>query len=272
MFYLTVFALLAYSIVQLCYQIPYGFILLIFLASFYPAQRSLYQHVAAVADALEKNDIMKARHEVSMIVGRKTTNLNEAEISRAAIESLSENFSDGIVAPLFWLFTGGFIGATLYKATNTADSVIGHKNERYSAFGWAAARFDDLLNLPCSRLSALWILVAAFFVKNASPKNTLKTIFKDARRHRSPNAGWPEAAMAGALDFKLGGSRIYENEIITDSYMGSGRSELTSHDIRNSLKVYNIACMVQLSLFLSILLIQWFFKKSFPLNLSMLFS
>ena len=125
--------------------------------------------------------------------------LDEAGVARAAIESLAENFSDGIVAPIVWTALGGLTGGALYKAVNTADSMIGHKTERYAAFGWAAARLDDLVNLPASRLAALWIVLAAFLAPGASPSEAVRAVRRDASRHRSPNAGWPEAAMAGAL-------------------------------------------------------------------------
>lgn len=250
--YLSICGVVAYIITKICFQIPFGFIILVIIASTLPAQRSLYMHVAAVASALEHQGITEARLKVSMIVGRKTEELDEAGVSRAAIESLSENFSDGIVAPLFWLATGGLMGAVVYKAANTADSMIGHKNERYSAFGWAAARFDDLINLPCSRLSALWLTLAAFFIPGASPKTACQAVKRDARHHRSPNAGWPEAAMAGALGFKLGGPRHYGTETVKDGYMGSGKYDLTYKDIRKSLRLFSIACLIQVIVLLGL--------------------
>lgn len=172
------------------------------LASTLVAQRSLWQHVRAVATALRHNGLTEGRKAVSMIVGRDTTTLDEAGIVRAALESLAENFSDGIVAPLFWTALFGLPGAVFYKSVNTADSMIGHLNQRYGAFGMASAKLDDLINLPASRLAALCLMLA-------SPRqqwpHIWRTIKRDAPRHRSPNAGWPEAAMAAALNTLLAG-------------------------------------------------------------------
>jgi adenosylcobinamide-phosphate synthase len=209
------------------------------------AQRSLAEHVRAVADALEKGGLSAGRDAVSLVVGRDKTTLDEAGVARAAIESLSENFSDGVVAPLFWLVVAGLPGAALYKAANTADSMIGHKSERYLAFGWAAARLDDFVNLPASRLAALWIVLAALVTPRASAAAAIAAVRRDARRHRSPNAGWPEAAMAGALGLKLGGPRIYSGDFVEDHWMGSGRADASSSDIRAALRIYRAACAIQ---------------------------
>ncbi|MEI6202448.1 MAG: adenosylcobinamide-phosphate synthase CbiB, partial [Enhydrobacter sp.] len=217
------------------------------IASSLLAQRSLYRHVADVAEALETGGLTAGRKAVSMIVGRDPEQLDEAGVGRAAIESLAENFSDGIVAPLFWLAVLGLPGGIAYKAVNTADSMIGHKSEKYLAFGWASARFDDLVNLPASRLAALWLIAAAGCVPGGSPQRACATVRRDARFHRSPNAGWPEAAMAGALGLKLNGPRIYDGEIVDDPYMGDGRSEVTAADIRAALKLYRIACGLQIA-------------------------
>ena len=147
-----------------------------------------------------------------MIVGRNPDVLDEAGVARAAIESLAENFSDGVVAPLFWTALGGLTGGALYKAVNTADSMIGHKDDRYAAFGWAAARLDDLVNLPASRLAALWLVLAAALAPGASPFEAARAVRRDAAKHRSPNAGWPEAAMAGALGPEArGAARLWRN-------------------------------------------------------------
>ena len=215
------------------------------LASTLLAQRALAEHVEAVADALEKAGLDAGRDAVSLIVGRDKNTLDEAGVGRAAIESLAENFSDGVVAPLFWLALAGLPGATLYKTINTADSMIGHKSDRYLAFGWAAARIDDLANLPASRLAALWIVVAALVTPKASAAAAMEAVRRDARRHRSPNAGWPEAAMAGALGLKLGGRRIYSGAIVDDHWMGNGRAEVTPWDIQVALRLYRVACVIQ---------------------------
>jgi adenosylcobinamide-phosphate synthase len=209
-----------------------------------PAQRSLHTHVAAVADALDRG-LDEGRRAVSMIVGRDPESLDEAGVARAAIESLAENFSDGVVAPLFWMVVGGLPGAAVYKAANTADSMIGHKTERHRAFGWAAARFDDLVNLPASRLSAIWLVLAALVTPGARAGNALLTALCDARKHTSPNAGWPEAAMAGALGFALAGPRVYGAIHLDAATMGDGRRNLGPDDIRRALRLYRVALVVQ---------------------------
>ena len=221
-----------------------GFVLLALIAATLPAQRSLFTHVRAVADALERGGLAAGRRAVSMIVGRNTAVLDEAGVARAAIESLAENFSDGIVAPAFWLAIGGLPGGTLYKAANTADSMIGHRSPRYAAFGWAAARFDDVINLPASRLSVLWIVMAAPLA-GGSARGAWAAVRRDARRHRSPNAGWPEAAFAGALDLRLAGPRVYGTAMVDDAVMGSGRRDLGAGDIRRALALYRLACVTQ---------------------------
>jgi len=180
-----------------------------------------------------------------MIVGRDPDRLDEAGVARAAIESLAENFSDGVVAPLFWLVVGGLPGILIYKALNTADSMIGHLSDRHRAFGWAAARLDDLVNLPASRLSALWIVAAAACVPSASASAALQAVTRDASKHRSPNAGWPEAAMAGALGLRLAGPRVYHGHLVTDAWMGEGRADLNASDIRRALRLYRLACLIQ---------------------------
>ncbi len=217
------------------------------VASSMLAQRSLYTHVSAVASALETDGIEAGRQAVSMIVGRDTRALSEAAVSRAAIESLAENFSDGVVAPLFWMAVAGLPGAIAYKAVNTADSMIGHKSPRHLAFGWASARFDDLVNLPASRLSAFWLVLAAALSPGLSAERAIEVLFRDACHHRSPNAGWPEAAMAGALGIRLSGPRIYDGVEVAERWVGEGRNELTARDIRAALDLYRAACGLQIA-------------------------
>jgi adenosylcobinamide-phosphate synthase len=220
------------------------------LASSLIAQRSLASHVGAVADALDQGGLAAGRTAVSQIVGRDPERLDEAGVSRAAIESLAENFSDGIVAPAFWLAVGGLAGGAAYKAANTADSMIGHRTPRHEAFGWAAARFDDLINLPASRLTALLVVAAAFFLPGADAASAWRTVWRDARKHRSPNAGWPEAAMAGALGLALAGPRVYAGVTVEDATMGEGgRREATASDIRRALKLYWAADLLLIALF-----------------------
>ncbi len=226
-------------------QSALGLIVLAILAASLPAQRSLHAHVRAVADALDRKGLTGARRAVSMIVGRNPAMLDEAGVARAAIESLAENFSDGVAAPAVWLALGGLPGGALYKAANTADSMIGHRSERYLAFGWAAARFDDLVNLPASRLTVLWILAAAPLC-GLSATAAWRAVRRDASRHRSPNAGWPEAAVAGALGLKLNGPRVYGDVLVEDAFMGEGRRDATAADIRAALRLYRAACAVQM--------------------------
>ena len=221
-----------------------GLAALALLAASLPAQRSLHDHVRDVAAALERDGLAAGRRAVGMIVGRNTAVLDEAGVARAAIESLAENFSDGIVAPAFWLALGGLPGGALYKAANTADSMVGHRTDRYAAFGWAAARFDDLVNLPASRLSALLLSLAAPLA-GGSARGAWRAVRRDAARHRSPNAGWPEAAMAGALGLQLAGPRIYGTAWIDDAFMGDGRRDAGAGDVRRALRLYRAACALQ---------------------------
>lgn len=221
-----------------------GALAIVLLAASLPAQRSLYEHVAAVAEALETQGLDAARQSVGMIVGRDTGVLDEAGIARASVESLAENFSDGVVAPALWIALLGLPGGVLYKAANTADSMIGHRTDRYAFFGWAAARFDDLVNLPASRLSVLWIVAGAMILRDDA-RGALRAVTRDASHHRSPNAGWPEAAMAGALGFKLAGPRAYDGRVVDDVFMGEGRRDLGAADIRRALRLYRAACAIQ---------------------------
>jgi len=218
--------------------LPLGIAPVAILASAFIAQRSLYDHVVRVAAALEQDGIAAGREAVSHIVGRDPEALDEAAVARAAIESLAENFSDGVVAPVFWLAVGGLAGGTVYKAINTADSMIGHRTPRHQAFGFAAARLDDLVNLPASRLSALLIIAAAAVTAGASAAGAWRAVARDAHRHRSPNAGYPEAAMAGALGLALAGPRVYGGVQVEDAMMGDGRRDATAADIRAALTLY----------------------------------
>ncbi|HKM88644.1 MAG TPA: CobD/CbiB family cobalamin biosynthesis protein, partial [Xanthobacteraceae bacterium] len=188
------------------------------------------------------------RTAVSHIVGRDTEALDEAGIVRAAIESLAENFSDAVVAPIMWMAIAGLPGAALYKAINTADSMIGHRTRRYEAFGWAAARLDDLVNLPASRLSALLLVAAAGLSKDASATGAWRAVRRDAARHRSPNAGYPEAAMAGALGVVLAGPRLYGGVRIEDATMGDGRRDADAADIFRALALYRRADAILIAL------------------------
>jgi adenosylcobinamide-phosphate synthase len=215
----------------------FGFVALAALSSSLLAQRSLYEHVAAVADALD-HSLEDGRKAVANIVGRDTSALDEAGVSRAAIESLAENFSDGVVAPVLWLALFGLPGALVYKAINTADSMVGHRSPRHQAYGWASARLDDLLNLPASRLSALLLALAAALRSWTSGAAAVTTAWRSAAAHVSPNAGWPEAAMAGALGLRLGGPRRYRGGVTMGAWLGEGRANASVEDIRKALSLY----------------------------------
>jgi adenosylcobinamide-phosphate synthase len=243
-------------VIGLCVQlvllwfVPLGLVIAALLATSLLSQKSLYDHVEAVADALDSGGLAMGRVAVSRIVGRDPEALDRAAVCRAAIESLAENFSDGIVAPAFWTGVGGLAVGAAYKAANTADSMIGHRTPRHEAFGWAAARFDDWINLPASRLTALLIVLAAFLVKDADPRSARQAVWRDAKKHRSPNAGWPEAAMAGALGLALAGPRSYGGIVVDDVFMGEGgRRDVDSGDIRRALKLYRVADYLLIGLF-----------------------
>lgn len=233
-----------------------AFLLLGLLCASLPAQRSLNDHVAAVETALRDGGLTAGRRAVSMIVGRDPDQLDTPAVCRAAIESLAENFSDGIVAPAFWIGCLGLPGGALYKAINTADSMIGHRSPRYAAFGWAAARLDDLVNLPASRLAGL-LIVGAAALRGSDARGALRAMARDAGRHRSPNAGWPEAAMAGALGLRLAGPRVYDGALVPDAHMGDGRAEATADDIARALTLYRTACLLQGGLVVALLAF-WF--------------
>ena len=202
------------------------------------AQRSLQAHVEAVAKALEADDLDAARTAVGMIVGRDTAALDASGVAAAAIESLAESFNDGIVAPAFWLALAGLPGLYAYKAVNTADSLIGHKELRWKDFGWAAARADDVMNLAPARLAGVLIAMAAGPGRGAKG---FEIMLRDARHHASPNAGWPEAAMAGALGVRLGGPVAYEGLMTDRPVFGEGPAPAAA-DLRRALGIYGRAC------------------------------
>jgi adenosylcobinamide-phosphate synthase len=235
--------------------LPFGLIATAVLASTLIAQRSLHQHVARVAVALEKGGVPAARAAVAHIVGRDPAALDAAGVARAAIESLAENFSDGIVAPVFWMILGGLAGGTVYKAINTADSMLGHRTRRHRAFGYAAARLDDLVNFPAARISALLVVAAAAATGGASASGSWRAVVRDAHRHRSPNAGYPEAAFAGALGLALAGPRVYGGVEIADAVMGGGRREATAADVRAALALYRRADAMLIGLVAALTLI-----------------
>ena len=226
--------------------VRFGWIVEAAIMSLFLAQHSLYSHVAAVARALTKDGLPGGRRAVARIVGRDPENLDEAGVCRAALESLAENFSDGVVAPAFWALVLGLPGILVYKTVNTADSMIGHKTPRHLAFGRASARLDDLLNLAPARIAGLLLVVAAFVVPGAHAAEGFRAMMRDAAKHRSPSAGWQEAALAGALGVALAGPRRYGGTVVEDHWMNDGgRRDATVHDIRKGLSLYVSACLVQ---------------------------
>jgi adenosylcobinamide-phosphate synthase len=204
------------------------------------AARDLHKHAKTVWQALVSDDLGVARHRLSYIVGRDTRDLDAAEISRATIESVAESLVDGVVAPLFWAVVAGAPGALIYRTTNTLDSIVGHRTPAYEKYGKASARIDDLLNWVPARICAL--ILCLFRLPASWPK-----VQREAPAHASPNAGWPEAAMAGALNLKLSGPRSYHGALTEDDWIGDGNGEATSADIRRALALYKTACSVQIT-------------------------
>ena len=208
------------------------------------AQRTMADHMVRVARALDTG-ADPARAAVRHIVGRDVRALDEHGIARAAIESGAENYSDGVVAPAFWYLLLGLPGLLAYKAINTMDSMIGHRSPRHRAFGRAAARIDDAVNWVPARIAGGLIALAALFLPGAAPGRAWRTMLRDAPRHSSPNAGWPEAAMAGALGLALLGPRHYEGEAAADeTWLGDGRKDATADDVRRTVWVFAAACVL----------------------------
>ncbi len=222
---------------------PYGWVAEALLASSMLSQKELGERVEAVADGLEQG-IDQGRNAVRHLVGRDRRSLGESEVAKGAIESLAENSSDGIVAPAVWMMSGGLLGAVIYKAVNTLDSMIGYKSERHRSFGWASARFDDLMNLIPARVSGLLYCLCALFLDRERGKLAWQSMLRDAPTHVSPNAGYPEAAMAGSLDIALGGPRSYGGTAVDLPYMGTGRKNITSDDIRSAVALYKLKLTV----------------------------
>lgn len=244
------------AIQQVLRALPFGWVVETLLATTFLAQKELGRAVQAVAEGLEES-LEAGREAVSHIVGRDPQVLDEAGVSRAAIETLAESTSDGVVAPWFWLVLFGLPGIALYKAINTADSMIGHMNARYRHYGWAAAKLDDLVNWIPARLTAMLITAACFSVPHANPGSAWATAQRDARKHASPNSGWPEAAFAGALGFALGGPRRYDGELVDLPAFGQGKSRLAASDILRALVLYRATLNVLLGLSIIIALLAW---------------
>ncbi|HMA14848.1 MAG TPA: adenosylcobinamide-phosphate synthase CbiB [Kiloniellaceae bacterium] len=218
-------------------ELPFGWVLEGLLASTLLAFRGLYDAVRAVARGLAES-LEAGRAAVSRIVGRDPASLDAAGVARAAAESAAENFSDGFVAPVFWFLLLGLPGLFAYKAVNTLDSMIGHRNARFEAFGKAAARLDDGANFVPARLAGLLFVLAALALPGASAARAWKAMLRDAPKHRSPNAGWQEAALAGALGLALAGPRQYGGEVVDDHWMGDGRRDVTAEDLARVLDLY----------------------------------
>ena len=236
--------------------LPHAWLFEVFVAATLIAQRSLFEHVHDVAVALKDNGLEAGRYAVSRIVGRDPQSLDSHGVVRAAIESLAENFADGVVAPVFWYALLGLPGLVLYKTINTADSMIGHLNDKYRDFGMASARLDDVLNLVPARIAGLLLILAAPFVPRGKPWSALVTMVRDARHHRSPNSGWPEAAAAGALDLALGGPRKYPGLVVDEKWIGKGRARAEVPDISRALHLYTVACLIQMGLVIGLLWLQ----------------
>ena len=242
-------AVFAAALHLFCRALPGGWLAEAALASVLLAQKSLADHVGRVRDAFTTGGEPAARTAVAMIVGRDTDSLDTAGICRAAIESCAENFADGIVAPTFWLALCGLPGLVVYKIVNTADSMIGHLSPRYAAFGWAAARADDVLNVVPARLAAVLLLLTAPLLR-APLAAAARVTWRDGAKHRSPNAGWPESAMAGLLGLALGGPRHYgADEIAAPLLNAEGCRTAGPADIDRSLRAMKLACALQFGLY-----------------------
>ena len=233
--------------------IPDFGVLEVLIAAVFIAHKSLVDHVRDVAEALEEG-LPQGRNAVSMIVGRDTGAMDEADVTRAAIESAAENFSDGVIAPVFWFLIFGLPGLLIYKIVNTADSMIGYETEEYSEFGYAAAKLDDLMNWIPARITAALICLAHF------NRAAWDVVMDDADMHRSPNAGWPEAAMAGVLNVALSGPRSYAGHHTADPFVNArGKRDLTRHDITDAIQVLNRCWYVLAAFFAFFTLFFWIF-------------
>ena len=243
--------------IEVARSIPYGWALEVALVVVFVAQRSLFDHVRVVERALRAGDLVGGRVAVRHIVGRDPRSLDKHGVARAALESLAENFTDGVVAPVFWYLLLGLPGLMAYKCANTLDSMIGHRTERYAEFGWAAALFDDALNYLPARLAAILMALAALFVPRCRADRALRIMLRDAGKHRSVNAGWPEAAMAGAIGVALAGPRRYGEMAVNDPWLGEDLpARAQAADIRRGLAVFVVACLIHAAL-IAILLAVW---------------
>ena len=241
---LALSALAGWAVANFIGALPFGWIAELVLVTLLVAQRGMVSHTVRVIRALKHDGVAGGRKAVAEIVGRETAELDEPGVARAAIESCAESYSDGIIAPIFWYLLLGLPGLMAYKAVNTMDSMIGHMTPQYRAFGMTAARLDDVLNLIPARLAGLFLVFAALFVPTANPPGALRVMLRDARFHRSVNAGWPEGAMAGALGLALAGPRHYSGGTVNDPWIGDGSAKATPKDINRGLYLYVVACLI----------------------------
>ena len=246
-------AALGYVLHGLAHELPYGWLIEAFCIAVLVAQNSLYSHVRQVSTALKVGGVDAGRTSVARIVGRDVAQLDRHGVARASVESLAENFADGVVAPVFWYVVAGLPGLLAAKTINTLDSMIGHRSPSYLHFGWASARLDDVINLIPARLSALLLVLACIFAPTGSPSRAARITWADCGNHPSPNSGWPEAAMAGGLDFSLGGPRAYTGGVREGQWIGKGRAMLEPADIDRALLVFTVACLLNAALALEVL-------------------
>ncbi|MBJ26061.1 MAG: cobalamin biosynthesis protein CobD [Rhodospirillaceae bacterium] len=243
--------------------IPFGWIIELVIIMVMISQRSMIDHAWRVGRALKSENLEVSREKVGHIVGRDVATLDKAGVSRAAIESISESFTDGVVAPIFWYLVGGLPGLLVFKAISTLDSMVGYRNPKYLDFGMAAARFDDILNWFPARIAGPIIALAAFFIPKASSIGAFYILFRDASKHNSPNAGWAEAAMAGALRIRLLGPRMYKSiEVLDASWIGDGKKEATFFDLLKAIHIYAISCFILwVGIFMAIIFIKLLLVK-----------
>ncbi len=243
---------IGWGLAYLFSKIPFGWAFEAIILSTMIAAKSLYEHVFNVAKILKEDNIKDARIAVSQIVGRDTVDLDEHGIARSTIESLAENFSDGVLAPIFWTILFGLPGALTYKMLNTADSMIGYKNEKFFYFGWTVARLDDAINFIPARITALMLLFAALVWGHNDARRSWRAIRRDASKLESVNAGYPEAAMAGALNVRLAGPRDYDNRSFDGDWIGvaneGSTADVTFEDIDKSLRLYVNAYLISIGL------------------------
>ncbi len=237
---------IGWGLSDLARMFPYGWVVELGAITLLVAQRSLFDHVRAVARALDREGLEGGRVAVARIVGRDPGGLDSHGVARASIESLAENFADGVVAPVFWYLTFGLLGLLVYKTVNTMDSMIGYRTPRHRAFGMVAARLDDVLNYIPARIAAAMIVVSSLFVPRGRPVAALRVMARDGGKHRSPNAGWPEAAMAGGLSVALAGPRSYDGALVDEPWVGGEFSAQTgSGDVRRALYLFVVACLFE---------------------------